>query len=313
MHNRLCPLFLKVKSMFDEMRALVALEETGSFVRAAQRLSLTPSAATRMVRRLEDGLGTVLLDRSVKPAVLTVAGRSVLQQCKDVLRRVDLMAASVNPKSEPSGIFRLGLSHALADDRIVASTRGLRERYPAVQLRLLSDLTAKLFERLKAGELDAALVLMPQGHEPPAPLVFRELSRDKMNVVAGAKLRISSRCSVSDLSSYTWILNPPGCLMRAALMQHLEQNGVKAEVAAEVHNIHLQASLVASGQGLGLLPSQIVKARLHKTTLTTLRPGGFELLLRVCFVRAGQLGKQEAAAKFLEEALRRSHATTRAA
>ena len=74
--------------MLDEIRSFIVLAESGSLRRASERLFLTPSALTRQIQRLEQALGTTLLDRRVKPARITLAGRAVL----DRLRAVDDVA-----------------------------------------------------------------------------------------------------------------------------------------------------------------------------------------------------------------------------
>jgi DNA-binding transcriptional LysR family regulator len=289
--------------MLEEMRALIALEETGSMVRAAAKLCLTASATTRMIQRLEAHLGVVLLDRSVKPPRFTPLGRTVLGQCRDMLARMEEMRASASAGSEPRGVLRLGLAHALADDTIVVPAQRLHQKFPALRLRLWSELTSTLFERLRAGEIDAAMVLMPKGHVPPAPLVSREITRDTMVITASRNLRLGRVTSLSDLREQPWVLNPTGCLLRAALLEHLNRAGVVPEIEAEVHSIHLQASLVASGRGLGLLPRRHVRAGSRRRSLVALRPGGFELPMSISSVQSGHLGRQDAAVRFLEEAL----------
>jgi len=60
-----------------DLKAFVALAETGSISRAALRLGLTQPATTRRVQNFEASMGaTALLDRSTKPATLTPADRS---------------------------------------------------------------------------------------------------------------------------------------------------------------------------------------------------------------------------------------------
>ena len=66
--------------MLDEIRSFIMLAESGSLRRASERLFLTPSALTRQIQRLEQALGTSLLDRGVKPARITRAGRAVLDR-----------------------------------------------------------------------------------------------------------------------------------------------------------------------------------------------------------------------------------------
>lgn len=289
--------------MLDEMKALVALDEAGSFVRAADKMCLTPSAATRMVQRLETHLGATLLDRTVKPPRFTPLGRNVLQQCRDVLARVEDIAASASAGAEPRGVFRLGLAHAVADETVVAPARKLRDRFRALKLRLFSDLTSSLVDRLHAGELDAAVVLLPLEHQPPRQLLASQLSRDTMTVTAAKSWRVPRNLSLNHLRGQPWVLNPTGCLLRAALVQALQRENIDVNTVAEVHNLQLQSSLVASGHGLGLLPLRHVRSPRRRAELKAVRPGGLEFPMQVAFVRAGHLGRQEAAARYLEELL----------
>src|SRR5689334_19942488 len=100
--------------MLDEIRTFVVLAETGSLQRAAERLFLTPSAVTRQIQRLEATLKTSLLDRRVKPGRITREGRAVLDGGRHMLRIMDDLKATASKDAEPSGAFRIGLSHALA-------------------------------------------------------------------------------------------------------------------------------------------------------------------------------------------------------
>src|SRR5215831_10851460 len=100
--------------MFEDIHALVEFAQAGSIARAAGRLHRTPSAITRQMQRLEEQLGAQLLDRSVKPPRLTPLGLRIVEQSRDVLKRVDDLKA-IATNAEPSGLFRIGMSQALAD------------------------------------------------------------------------------------------------------------------------------------------------------------------------------------------------------
>jgi DNA-binding transcriptional LysR family regulator len=288
--------------MLEEMRALVALEEGGSFVRAADKLCLTPSAVTRMVQRLESFLNAILLDRSVKPPRFTPLGRNVLQQCRAMLTLADEMRTSADSVAEPRGIFRLGVSHALADDSIVRPAQRLREQFPALKLLLWTELSSRLLERLSGGDIDAAIIVTPLGYQPPSVLLAREICRDVMTVTAPREWTFPRKPRLVQLAGRPWVLNPEGCLLRATLLEALAKQGIQPEIVAEVHNIHLQASLVAIGHGLGLLPLRHV--RLRSRTLRPLRPGGFQIPMAVQFVQARHLGCLERAARYLESTVR---------
>src|SRR6266550_1244063 len=166
--------------MFDDLRALVEFARAGSIAGAADRLFRTPSAITRQVQRLEAALGAELLDRSVKPPRLNSLGSRVLEQARDLLQRTEVLKSLASSDAEPHGLLRIGLSHALAEGTLIEPIQALTEKYPKVRVRLSSELTGELFNRLLAGELDAAAVLLPEGKAAPPPLLTNIIAIDRM-------------------------------------------------------------------------------------------------------------------------------------
>lgn len=288
--------------MLDDLRALVEFAEAGSIAAAADRLYRTPSAITRQMQRLEAALGAELLDRSVKPPRLNALGSRVLEQALDLLQRAQVLKSLASSDTEPSGLLRVGLSHALAEDTLVGPIRALTMEYPKVRLRLLSELTSELFDRLLAGELDIAAVLLPNGRLAPQPLVTNVIATDRMEIVQSAVGRINH--DWASLGKAPWVLNPPGCLLRASLLDHMDRAGFVPMIAAEIHNMHLQLAFVQSGYGAGLLPARFVARNVPSGTVKVLRPPAFDLHMSVAIVRAGPLGSLEKAADLLEQEFR---------
>jgi DNA-binding transcriptional LysR family regulator len=171
--------------LLDDLRALVEFAQVGSIAGAANRLFRTPSAVTRQLQRLEAALGAELLDRSVKPPRLNTLGSRVLEQARDLLQRTETLKALASRDAEPHGLLRIGLSHALAEGTLVAPIRALTEKYPKLRLRLSSDLTGELVKRLRAGDLDVAAVLFPEGKTAPSPLLTNIIATDRMEIVQG--------------------------------------------------------------------------------------------------------------------------------
>src|SRR5215467_13618986 len=154
---------LQEAPLLDDLQALVEFAQAGSIAGAADRLFRTPSAITRQLQRLEAELGAELLDRSVKPPRLNSLGSRVVERARDMLLRTEALRSLASPDSEPHGLLRIGLAHALAEATLIEPIRTLAEKYPNVQLRLLSGLSGELFNRLLAGELDVAAVFLPEG------------------------------------------------------------------------------------------------------------------------------------------------------
>ena len=156
--------------MLDDLRALVEFARAGSIAGAADRLFRTPSAITRQLQRLEAALGAELLDRSVKPPRLNSLGSKVLEQARDLLQRTEALKSLASRDAEPHGLLRIGLAHPLAEGTLIEPIQALTDKYPKVRVRLSSELTRELINRLLAGELDVAAVLLPEGKAAPPPL-----------------------------------------------------------------------------------------------------------------------------------------------
>jgi DNA-binding transcriptional LysR family regulator len=288
--------------LLDDLRALVEFAQAGSIAGAADRLYRTPSAITRQLQRLEAALGAKLLDRSVKPPRLNSLGSKVLEQARDLLQRTEALKSLVSRDAEPHGLLRIGLAHPLAEGTLIEPIRALTEKYPKVRLRLLSELTGELFSRLLAGELDVAAVLLPIGSTAPPPLLTNIIATDRAEIVQGAAGNVDG--DWKSLGRAPWVLNPPGCFLRANLIDQMGRAGFTPVIAAEIHNMHLQLAFVQSGYGVGLLPARFIARNNSLDTVEVLRPPSFDLHMSVAIVRVGQLGALERAIGLLEHGIR---------
>lgn len=289
--------------MLDDLRTLIEFAQAGSIAGAADRLFRTPSAVTRQLQRLEAELGAELLDRSTKPPRLNALGSRVLERARDMLLRTEALRSLASPDAEPHGLLRIGLAHALAEGTLVTPIRALTEKYPKVRLRLLSALTGELFDRLLAGELDVAVVLLPEGKTAPAPLLTNIIASDRMEIVQGGASDVDD--TWESLSRAPWVLNPSGCLLRASLIDQMARAGFTPTVAVEInYNIHLQLSLIQSGYGVGLLPARFIARNSSPGTVEVLHPPAFDLRLSVAITRIPQLGALERAVELLEHGIR---------
>jgi DNA-binding transcriptional LysR family regulator len=293
--------------MLDEIRTFVVLAESGSLQRAAERLFLTPSAVTRQIQRLEATLKTPLLDRRVKPGRITREGRAVLDHGRQMLRIMDDLRASGAKDAEPSGTFRIGLSHALAQPSLVASIQRLTSRFPRLQPVLSTHLRQQLTEQVRTGELDVALAFLSADDPMPGDLASSVLATERLVLVKAKgpqpRPRRSSTSKDHALDG-RWVLNPPGCFIRASLEARLRELGSPFEVASEINNIDMQLSLVASGIGLGLLPARFLASHPKRRRLERITRSGISIEASIVFMQGSHLGRLETAATFLQQEFR---------
>ena len=285
--------------MLEDLRALVEFADAGSIAGAAARLFRTPSAITRQVQRLEAALGAELLDRSVKPPRLTSLGSRVLEQARDLLQRTEALKSLTSSGAEPHGLLRIGISFALAEGALMEPIRALTEKYPKVRVQLSSE---QLIQRLLAGELDVAVVPLPEGKAAPSPLVTNIIASDRMEIIQGAAGNVHG--DWKSLGGAPWVLNPPGCFLRAGLIERMERAGFTPMIAAEVNNIQMQLAFVQAGYGVGLLPARFIARNRSIGRVRILRPPSFELHRPVAIVRVARLGALEKAVELLGQGLR---------
>jgi DNA-binding transcriptional LysR family regulator len=218
------------------------------------------------------------------------------------LQRTEALKSLASRDAEPHGLLRIGLAHALAEGTLIESIQALTEKYPKVRLRLSSELTSELFNRLLAGDLDVAAVLLPEGKTAPPPLLTNIIATDRMEIVQGAAGNVDA--DWKSLGRAPWVLNPPGCFLRASLIDRMERAGFTPMIATEVHNMHMQLAFVQSGYGVGLLPARFIARNHSIDPVKVLRPPSFDLHRSIAIVRVGQLGALGKAVELLAHGFR---------
>jgi len=289
--------------LFAELKALVALAETGSMERAAIDLYLTPSALTRRIQRLEVELGVVLIDRHFKPPKLTPAGFEVLEKSRTILSSLSDLKAGKSRNTPPAGPFRLGLSHALARPDISKVIIEMGRQFPLVQPCIGNDISCQLLARLHTGQLDGVLVVLPVDMALPHDLEGVTLSLEPMRLVQ-ARTAVRARSSkCSEFYRRNWVLNPAGCLVREELKNRIERLGAPLTVAAELHSPDLQLSLIAGNVGVGMLRASFLRTHSLRTQLSVIQHPNFNISIRVAFFRGRHLGTREQVALELQRML----------
>lgn len=148
-----------------QLRALRAVAHEGSFGRAAAVLGFSQAAVSQQIAALEKAVGATLFDRPGGPraAVLTPAGRLLLEHAEAVLARLDVadrqladLAAGVG------GRLHVGTFQSASVALLPAVIADLRREAPALDITLHEqDVNADLLAGLLSDELDVAFVLGP--------------------------------------------------------------------------------------------------------------------------------------------------------
>ncbi len=273
---------------FDDVRTFVAVAEARSVSRAARDLHLTQPAVTRRVQRLESSLGVTLCDRRRRPFTLTPAGRAALERCRRVLRAVREVQSAAGHDGDAPREIRIGVAHALTEVTLTEPVDRLRRAFPRVTLALATGWSRDLLERVRAGSLEAAVILLPEGERLPAGLDAVAVGRERLVVVEPRRAHRTRAGGLAGLDGAGWVLNPDGCAARAMLGRILHRARVRMRVAVETYTYELQLALVARGRGLGLVPARILARSRLRSRLRVRRVPDLEFPLTIwCLRRTG--------------------------
>jgi len=142
-----------------QLRHLIALADTGSFSRAAERVHLTQPALSRSIQSLEEELGAALFDRIGRRTELTPVGREVLLQARTlVLDAQDLQERAQATAQGHEGRLRVGMGSGPAALLMTPLLLQVATTRPRWRVEVARGATELLVQRLRARTLDALVV-----------------------------------------------------------------------------------------------------------------------------------------------------------
>ena len=206
----------------DLLRAFSFIAEEGSFTRAAERVGRTQSAVSMQIQRLEQMLGQKLLARGKGGSVqLTAHGTYLLDRARELLALNDSIWSNFQIPAV-RGVVRLGIPDDYALRFLPPLLRRFADTHPAIEVDVMCAPSSQLAERLKAGDLDLALV--SEGLEPRGwPVV--ELWRGQLHWITSERYAPHRRTPLPVAVAHEH------CAWREAALGALERAGLRYRVA----------------------------------------------------------------------------------
>lgn len=239
------------------MRYVLAVAETASFTRAAERCHIVQSALSHQVARLEKELGARLFDRTSRRVRLTTAGEAFLPAARQALEAAERARAEVAAATgEIRGTLTVGSIPTVAAVDLPAVLRDYRLRYPQVRISLRAGSSERFVEQVRDGGVDVAFLGVPPGFRPQG-VRDRELGhgRHVAVVVPGHPLAAEEEVDLRRLADEVFVDFAEGSAARAQSDQAFAAAGLRREVAFEVSGVELMVRMVRHGLGIALLPA----------------------------------------------------------
>ncbi|WP_300300872.1 LysR family transcriptional regulator [Ferrovibrio sp.] len=250
------------------IRYFMAVAETGSFTRGAERANVTQPTLSAGIKRLEESLGASLFDRS-RAAQLTPAGARFLPRARLLLQEWTAARRELRQEGKPARQrLRLGYVSGLPQPRLTALLGSFAAAHPDTALEILEAPASTLGRRLDLGRIDAAILPLPEDKDEQALNLFRQ--RYLLAVPPQHPLAHRSTARISDLQDQPFVIRPQAEIMPAAEKLFATLN-VRPRIIGRAESDHGLLALVGAGIGIAILPHWLADETVATLTLPELR------------------------------------------
>ena len=141
----------------DQLRSFLAIVDSGSFTKAAERVHKTQSAVSMHIRRLEEQLGCALFVKQGRGARLTDEGERLIEFARRIVQ-VEAGAMAALSRKGLRGAVRLGIPDDYAEAFLADILSRFNRRHPLVEVSVVCEASTELAPQVAAGALDLALI-----------------------------------------------------------------------------------------------------------------------------------------------------------
>jgi len=241
------------------LETFLAVADSGSFSRAAERLHLTQPAVSKRIAALESDLETALFERIGRRVALTDAGQALLPRARVLLGELeDTRRALTNLSGRVAGRLRIGTSHHIGLHRLPPVLRAYTEHYPDVVLDLQFMDSEAACQAVLRGELELAIVTLPP--DPPPRLDCEPVWKDVLQLVVARdhQLARARRVTPAALAGHPAILPGTETFTRKLIDDAFARLGYQPQIHLSTNYLETIKMMVSIGLGWSVLPQTMV-------------------------------------------------------
>ena len=257
---------------FRKLEFLLAYLQAGNLTRAAELLEVSTVSVHRALHSLEDGARCQLFRHEGRNLVPTDAAQVLAEVARDVLK---LMSDGIQATREAGGYssdrIRIGSLYSLTIATVPRVIIDLKLRKPELQAELVLGSNADLLQKLKQGEIDAALVAVPEAEPEVESIVLFE---DDIFFAApvGSKYAAMEAVDLSTCADERFVSLGDGFVTYTGFVEAFRVAQFSPNVVMNVGDIFSLMNLVSGGVGCTLLPGRVRDVFQDKVQLIPVEP-----------------------------------------
>ena len=261
-----------------ELKYIVAVARERHFGRAAEACFVSQPTLSVAIKKLEDELGTLLFERRSNEVTLTPVGERIVAQAQRVLDDAAQIKEIAKQGKDPlNGALRVGVIYTIGPYLLPALVRTLLKEAPKMPLLLNENLTVKLIEMVKNGDIDVAILALPL---PETGLMIQPVYDEPFMVAIPKGHEWAGRKAIpsEDLKKETMLLLGTGHCFRDQVLEvcpELSRFSIAAEgmqKTFEGSSLETIRQMVASGVGVTVMPITSVPEKPPRDSLIEYKP-----------------------------------------
>lgn len=283
---------------FAGLEVLVAVAQEKGFSRAAEMLHRTQPAVSQAIRRLEEDVGTRLVDRSSKDGTLTAAGQLLFVHAQ---RLLGLRRDAENEVRELSQLDRGKVVLAANEYTVLHLLDALaefRRRHPKIRVEVKRSLAREIPSEILGRDAEIGVVT----YRPPQPgLTVVPIATDDLVLLVAPSHPLAGRKQVAirDLGGEVFLAHNVRSTNRARVVKAFERHRTPLQIVMELPTLDAINRLVAAGVGVALVPRRAAEAEIARGEVAALTVHDLRLPRGVNLVYRTAVELSHAAAAFV--------------
>lgn len=242
------------------LKTFIAVCKCGGITAAAKELRVAQPAVSQTISEMEKYYDVVLFNRIKQRLVITEAGKDLYFKAKDVVESFDEFE-NLAFNGDYSAVIKIGTSVTIGKQYVPKILKKLHEAYPTVKPILKIDKASVIENELSIGNLDFAIV---ETSVKATNILSFEFDKDRLVAISGNDYLKKDELTLSELLNYDLLLREKGSASRDYLDSLLALNGLTATPTIESISNQAIISSVIEGQGVSVLPENIVAPYLER-------------------------------------------------
>jgi DNA-binding transcriptional LysR family regulator len=258
------------------LKILKEVAYRGSLSAAAHALDYTQSSVSQQIAALEAETGMTLLERHPRGVSLTAAGQTLVGHAEGILARLEIAETALSAIAGlRGGRLRMASFPTAGSTLMPLAIANFRASYPDVELTLAEGEPEEIAPRLRAGELDLALLFEFDDEEPLLADMSRSpLLEDPMYLALPREHRLAekSKLRLSELQSEAWVQTSSSSPCARHVVRCCHAAGFEPTVSFESDDYQTVQGLVAAGVGVALIPELALSVVREDIVIRALSP-----------------------------------------